>query len=141
MTGPHAPDGDGTNGHDPAKPGLPIAPSPQRISGMRVPDGWTLPGKPADLDGIAEDAWRQTGFTCGDELRLVAANLDLQARLAETGYTASARSMTMAGYAGLWSRAFSATSRCWCIEGPIDVVWSDDLVDRSSPQRLLGGQR
>ncbi len=125
MTGPHAPDGDGTNGHDPAKPGLPIAPSPQRISGMRVPDGWTLPGKPADLDGIAEDAWRQTGFTCGDELRLVAATLDLQARLAETGYTASARSMTMAGYAGLWSRAFSATS---------DTV---SLVRRGSYQSAL----
>lgn len=102
MTGP--------NGNDPHDPGLPIAPSPQRVSGMRVPDGWTLPGRPEGLDDIAEDAWRQTGFTCGEELRLVAESLDLQARLAGTGYTASARSMTMAGYASLWSRAFSATS-------------------------------
>ena len=99
MTGP------GDENH-----GLPIAPSPQRVSGMRVPEGWTLPGKPADLDDVAEDAWRQTTFTCADELRLVAANLDLQAKLAGAGYTATARTMTMAGYAGLWSRAFSATS-------------------------------
>ena len=105
MTGP----GD-ANGHDPHDPGLPIAPSPQRVSGMRVPEGWTLPGKPAGLDDVAEDAWRQTAFTCGEELRLVTANLDLQARLAATGYTASARTMTMAGYASLWSRAFSAAS-------------------------------
>ena len=69
--------------HDHADPGLPIAPSPQRVSGMKVPAGWTLPGKPADLDDVAEDAWRQTGFTCGEEMRLVAQNLDLQARLAE----------------------------------------------------------
>lgn len=110
MTAPGADGSDGTNGHDPAEPGLPIAPSPQRVSGMRVPPGWTLPGKPADLDDIAEDAWRQTGFACADDLRLVARNLDLQARLAGTGYTATARTMTMAAYAGLWSRAFSATS-------------------------------
>ena len=108
MTGPG--DAHGSNGHDPHDPSLPIAASPQRVSGMRVPEGWTLPGKPADLDDVAEDAWRQTTFTCGEELRLVAANLDLQARLAGTGYTATARTMTMAGYASLWSRAFSATS-------------------------------
>ena len=108
MTGP---DGvNGPNGHDPSDPGLPIAPSPQRVSGMRVPAGWTLPGKPADLDDVAEDAWRLTAFTCGEDLQLVAANLDLQARLAGAGYTATARTMTMAGYASLWSRAFSATS-------------------------------
>ena len=100
----------GDNGHDHNDHGLPIAPSPQRVSGMRVPDGWTLPGKPADLDDVAEDAWRQTTFTCGEEMRLVAANLDLQARLAATGYMATARSMTMAGYASLWSRSFSASS-------------------------------
>ena len=113
MTGPAGNGADevtGPNGHDPSDPGLPIAPSPQRVSGMRVPAGWALPGKPADLDDVAEDAWRQTTFTCGEEMRLVAANLDLQARLAGTGYTATARTMTMAGYASLWSRAFSATS-------------------------------
>jgi len=89
---------------------LRIADSPQRVSGMRVPEGWALPGRPADLDPAAEDAWRQTGFLCAEEMELVEANLDLQARLAATGYTPSARTMTMAAFASLWSRAFLTTS-------------------------------
>ncbi|MEX2375471.1 MAG: hypothetical protein WD942_07800 [Dehalococcoidia bacterium] len=89
---------------------LRVADSPQRVSGMRVPEGWTLPGKPADLDPTAEDAWRQTGFLCAEELDLIQTNLDLQARLAASGYTPNARTMTMAGFASLWSRAFLSTS-------------------------------
>jgi hypothetical protein len=89
---------------------LPIADPPQRVSGMRVRDGWRLPGKPADLGPEAEDAWRQTGFTSGADLRLIEANLDLQARLAATGYQPTARNMTMAAFASLWSRALLSTS-------------------------------
>lgn len=107
-----------SNGRDESGPrdagpigeGLPIADPPQRVSGMRVRDGWRLPGKPADLDAESEDAWRQTGFTCGTDLRLIEANLDLQARLAASGYTPSARNMTMAAFASLWSRALLSTS-------------------------------
>ena len=87
-----------------------IADPPQRVSGMRVPPGWKLPGKPTDLDEFADDAWRQTGFLCGEELRAIEAGLDLQARLAGTGYTPAARNMTMAAFASLWSRAFLSTS-------------------------------
>src|SRR5690606_29168724 len=83
---------------------------PQRVSGMRVPSSWKLPGKPADLDEFADDAWRQTGFLCGEELRLIEAGLDVQARIAASGYTPSARNMTMAAFASLWSRAFLSTS-------------------------------
>ena len=95
----------GADGRD-----LPIAQSPQRVSGMRVPDSWVLPGKPEDLDTLAEDAWRQTGFACGDDLRLVEALLDVQVRLAGTGYTPAARTMEMAAFASLWSRALLSTS-------------------------------
>ncbi len=84
--------------------------SPQRVSGMRVPASWKLPGKPADLDEFADDAWRQTGFFCGEELGLIEAGLGIQARLAGSGYTPSARNMTMAAFASLWSRAFLSTS-------------------------------
>src|SRR5690606_15107671 len=83
---------------------------PQRVSGMRVPSSWKLPGKPADLDEFADDAWRQTGFLCGEELRLIEAGLNAQARIAAAGYTPSARNMTMAAFASLWSRAFLSTS-------------------------------
>jgi hypothetical protein len=92
------------------EPDLPILDPPQRVSGMRVPDGWTLPGKPDGLGGDAEDAWRQSGFVLADDLRLIATNLDLQTRMAAAGRTPAARTMTMAAIASLWSRALTSTS-------------------------------
>ena len=99
MTGETAHDG-----HD--HPPLRIADPPQRVSGMRVLPGWALPGKPEGLDDVEEDAWRQTGFVCGEEWALLEANLHLQARISAAGYQVTARNMTMAAYASLWSRAF-----------------------------------
>jgi len=95
-----------TGQHDDDRP---ILDPPQRVSGMRVPDAdtWRLPGRPEGLDGAAEDAWRQTGFVLGADLRLIEANLALQLRLVGSGYTPAARTMTMAAFASLWSRAFS----------------------------------
>ena len=89
---------------------MPILDPPQRVSGMRVPDaeGWRLPGKPAGLAPDAEDAWRQTGFLLSDDIQLIEAAARLQLRLAVTGYTPAARTMTMAAYASLWSRTFSS---------------------------------
>ncbi|MFN8585225.1 MAG: hypothetical protein U0446_07885 [Dehalococcoidia bacterium] len=98
---------DGHAGHDEE---LPILDPPQRVSGMRVPDGWTLPGKPSGLSAAAEDAWRQTGFLLAEDLQLIETDLDLQVRLVGAGYTPSARNMRMAAFASLWSRAFSCTS-------------------------------
>ena len=96
---------------DAGEAGFQIADPPQRVSGMRVPvDGWQLPGKQDGLDAAAEDAWRQTGFNLAADLRLIADGLDVQARLAATGYTPSARNMIMAGFATLWSRALLTTS-------------------------------
>jgi len=89
---------------------LPIADPPQRVSGMRVPASWALAGKPPELPGDADDAWRQTGFQLGEDLRLLAAGLDLQVRIAGTGYTARARTMRMAAQASLWSRALVTAS-------------------------------
>ncbi len=99
-----------TNGGHSHFEGMPIADPPQRVSGMRVPEAWTLTGKPADLPPDADDAWRQTGFVLGEDLRLLAANLDLQARLAATGYQVSARTMRMASIASMWSRALLTSS-------------------------------
>ena len=96
---------------DAGSDGFETAASPQRVSGMRVPEnGWALPGKPDGLDPAAEDAWRQTGFNLAEDLRLIADGLDIQARFAATGYTPGARNMTMAGFATLWSRALLTTS-------------------------------
>jgi hypothetical protein len=100
MTGPRDASGDD----------LPILDPPQRVSGMRVPDGWALPGRPSGLSAAAEDAWRQTGFLLADDLELIEDGLDLQTRLVGAGYTPSARTMRMAAFASLWSRAFLCAS-------------------------------
>jgi hypothetical protein len=100
MTGPRDASGDD----------LPILDPPQRVSGMRVPEGWMLPGKPPDLSAAAEDAWRQTGFLLAADLRLIEDSLDLQTRVAGAGYMPSARTMRMAAFASLWSRAFLCAS-------------------------------
>src|SRR5690606_14558617 len=122
----------------------PIAEPPQRVSGMRVRDGWRLPGKPADLDPDAEDAWRQAGFTCGPDLRLIEENLDLQARLAATGYSPPARNMTMAAFASLWSRALLSTSdsvtltRRGAYQGAVALV--RQAIEFVGAQIALGGE-
>ena len=103
MTGDPPADGDGARE-------LPIAAPPQRVSGMRLPESWRLPGKPAELSPPADDAWRQTGFQLGEDLRLLQSGIELQLALAKTGYTPGARTMIMAGFASLWSRAFLSTS-------------------------------
>jgi hypothetical protein len=102
MTGPH----------DATDDALPILDPPQRVSGMRVPDPttWALPGKPDALTPPAEDAWRQTGFVLGSDLRAIEAGLTLQLRLVGTGYSPATRNMTMAAFASLWSRAFACTA-------------------------------
>ncbi|MSQ41622.1 MAG: hypothetical protein EXR65_01095 [Dehalococcoidia bacterium] len=97
--------------HDPlsmAGRELPLLDPPQRVSGMRVPAAWTLPERPEGLSPAAADAWRQSGFLLAADLRLLAQSLDLQLRMAATGYTPRARTMAMAAYASLWSRAFSS---------------------------------
>ena len=105
MTGPHDAGPEGSNA-------LPILDPPQRVSGMRVPDPstWILPGKPDALAPAAEDAWRQTGFVLGSDLRALEAGLVLQLRLVGTGYNPAARTMAMAAFASLWSRAFACTA-------------------------------
>ncbi len=102
--------GNGPRDAGPDETGFRIQDPPQRVSGMRVLTGWTLPGKPADLLPAAEDSWRQTGFLCAEDLHLLGVGLDIQARLAATGYTSTARNMTMAAFASLWSRAFLTQS-------------------------------
>ena len=83
---------------------------PQRVSGMRVPEGWTLTGKPDGLSAAAADAWRQSGFLLGEELQTTEAGLDLQVRVAASGYAPRARTMGMAALASLWSRALLSAS-------------------------------
>ncbi len=86
------------------------ADAPQRVSGMRLPERWTQPGRPAVLDPAAEDAWRQSGFLLGQELALLINGFELQLKFAGSGYEPAARTMTMAAVASQWSRALTAES-------------------------------
>ncbi|MBM3140377.1 MAG: hypothetical protein FJZ92_09240, partial [Chloroflexi bacterium] len=114
-------------GDDPMRD-LPIAEPPQRISGMRLPESWRLPGKPADLDPAADDAWRQTGFQLAEELRLLQEGLELQLAMARTGYTPGARTMTMAAFASLWSRAFLSSTDVVALVRKADYQGATALV-------------
>ena len=89
---------------------LPIAHSPQRVSGMKVPDELPLPTEPSiDID-TSKDAWRQTGFLMKKEWDLMQTGLNLSTALVKTGYAPSARSMIMASYASMWSRSLLTLS-------------------------------
>ena len=133
-------DGDG---HDAAHE-LPILDPPQRVSGMRVPEAWSLPGKPSDLSPDAEDAWRQTGFLLSEELHLLDAGFGLHLQLVASGYAPAARSMTMAAFASLWSRAFSSSAdaaslvRRGAYQSAIPLV--RQAVEHVAAQAQLGGE-
>ena len=121
---------------------LPILDPPQRVSGMRVPEQWSLPGRPEGLAPAAEDSWRQSGFLAGEELRLIEQGLGLQLRLAAGGRTVSARTMTMAALASLWSRAFSSVSdattlvRQGSYQGALPLI--RQAVEMVAAQQALG---
>lgn len=84
---------------------------PQRVSPPLFPERWDRPAKPGDevLPAIA-DAFRQTGFQLGGDLRLLHEGMNLQVRVARDSYPSKYR--THAAAAGLqqWSRAFLAIS-------------------------------
>ena len=101
--------GSGDNGETP-EPGFAAAEAPQRVSGMRLPERWIEPGRPAQLDPAAADAWRQSGFLLGEESALLSRGFALQLQLAATGYEPAARTMSMAALASQWSRALTAQS-------------------------------
>lgn len=89
---------------------LSIAHSPQRVSGMKVPDELPLPTQSNLEIDTSKDAWRQTGFLMKKEWNLIQVSLNLSTALVKTGYTPSARSMIMAGYASVWSRSLLTLS-------------------------------
>ncbi len=84
---------------------LPIADSPQRVSGMKILEHLKLPTEPVYSDPASSDSWRQTGFNLGTDLRLIQSGLDISLEAVSSGYRPQSRSMVMAGYASQWSRS------------------------------------
>ena len=91
---------------------MPPLPTPgQRVSGIDFPQRYRLPGKPDDGASItAQDAYRQTQFVLGGDLRLVAEGMDLQLRILNDSAHSRYRTHTYAAIVSTWSRAYTATA-------------------------------
>jgi hypothetical protein len=81
----------------------------QRVSPPIFPDRWDRPARPGDdaLPGV-QDAYRQTSFQLGDDLRLLHEGMNLQLRIVRDSYPARFRTYPLAAGLMLWSRAFLA---------------------------------
>ena len=81
----------------------------QRVSGIAFPQSYTLPGKPdASAPADVHDAYRQTQFVLGGDLRLFAEGMDAQLRILNDSSHSRFRTHTYAAVAGTWARAYAA---------------------------------
>lgn len=82
---------------------------PQRVAPPLVAERWDLPGKPPDEATVAVlDAYRQTRFQLGGDLRLLHEGMNLQLRVAHDSSPSKFRTHALAAGLMLWSRAFGA---------------------------------
>jgi len=81
----------------------------QRVSAVPLPEAYSLPGKPDDAAGpAAHDAYRQTQFVLGGDLRLFAEGMNLQLRVLEDSSHSRYRTHVYGAVVSTWSRAFGA---------------------------------
>ncbi len=90
----------------------PPLPTPgQRVSGIDFPTEYRLPGKPDDAASTAaHDAYRQTQFVLGGDLRLFAEGMTLQVRILNDSSHSRFRTHQYAAVVGAWSRAYTAAA-------------------------------
>ena len=82
-----------------------------RVSPVVVPERWDLPGKPPeDALPTIQDAYRQTQFQLGGDLRLLREGMNLQLGVVRDSYPSKFRTYPLAAGLMLWSRAFLALS-------------------------------
>jgi hypothetical protein len=82
----------------------------QRVSAVPLPDRYEPPAKPAGASPAVQDAYRQTSFLLGEDLRLFAEGMELQLRILRDASPSAFRTHPYAALLGLWSRTFSALS-------------------------------
>jgi hypothetical protein len=82
----------------------------QRVSAIAFPDGYELPGKPDGASAPTQDAFRQSMFLLGDDLRLFADGMQLQLRIVQDASPSAFRRHPYAALMGFWSRSFLALS-------------------------------
>jgi hypothetical protein len=88
----------------------PPLPTPgQRVSGISLPEAYALPGRPGlEAPAAAQDAYRQTQFVLGEDLRLFAEGMALQLRILHDSSHSRYRTHVYAAVVGTWSRAYDA---------------------------------
>jgi len=88
----------------------PPLPTPgQRVSGIDFPARYALPGRPDDAASAqALDAYRQTQFVLGKDLRLFAEGMNLQLRILADSSHSRYRTHAYAAVVSTWSRAYAA---------------------------------
>jgi hypothetical protein len=88
---------------------MPAHPTPgQRVSGIPFPDAYALPAKPDDTAGTAvQNAFRQTQFVLGGDLRLFADGMRLQLRLLNDSSHSKYRTHIYAVVVSTWSRSYT----------------------------------
>ena len=81
----------------------------QRVTGIPVPGQYQLPSKPDDgAPAAALDAYRQTQFVLGGDLRLFADGMNLQLRILNQSSHSRFRTHVYAAVVGTWSRTYTA---------------------------------
>ena len=90
----------------------PPLPTPgQRVSGIDFPPEYRLPAKPDTGDRPeVQDAYRQSQFVLGRDLRIFAEGMNLQLRVLNDSAHSRYRTHVYAAVIGTWSRAYSAMS-------------------------------
>lgn len=91
----------------PPSDGLPVP--GQRVSGIVFPQDYHLPGKPdASAAPAVQDAYRQTQFVLGADLRLFAEGMQLQLRILNDSSHSRYRTHAYAAICGAWARVYAA---------------------------------
>jgi hypothetical protein len=76
-----------------------------------APERWERPSKPGENElPSVQDAFRQTGFQLGADLRLLHEGMNLQLGVVQDSYPSKFRTHALAAGLMLWSRAFLAMS-------------------------------
>lgn len=82
-----------------------------RVSPVIAAERWDLPAKPGeDAPSSVQDAYRQTGFQLGGDLRLLREGMNLHLRVVQDSHPSKFRTHPLAAGLMLWSRAFLAIS-------------------------------
>jgi hypothetical protein len=81
----------------------------QRVSGIDFPQEYRLPPKPGENEpAAAQDAYRQTQFMLGADLKLFAEGMALQLRIVNDSSHSRYRTHVYAAVVSTWSRAYAA---------------------------------